>query len=101
MVSQELLYQLEYQQSQNAPVGSIFIALQQPFLKCYTKYHMEYNKRLYFMKQILKENERFAALMNKITPQLLKNGKQTLQSYFIMPVQRVRINCSQMLIPHI
>lgn len=100
MISGEFLTQLEYRVNveKSSSIGTIFLALQRPFLKAYTKYHVNYEESCNILRNLKITNEKFAQELEKLEKKALTSRNLALLSYLIMPIQRIPVSH---LFPHL
>jgi hypothetical protein len=88
LISGEFLTQLEYrvQVEKSSSIGTIFLALQRPFLKAY------YEESCNLLRNLKITNEKFAQELEKLEKKALTSRNLALLSYLIMPIQRIPVS---------
>jgi hypothetical protein len=88
-VNHELNEQLQFQASNaiqgSECIGLCFIALEQPFLKAYKKYYLNYENVADLLRNEKKTNLEFKEYLDELG----KKSPLQFSSYLIMPIQRI------------
>jgi hypothetical protein len=88
-VNHELKEQLQFQAANSIPgsecIGLCFIALEQPFLKAYKKYYLNYENVADLLRNEKKTNLEFKEYLEELG----KKSPLQFSSYLIMPIQRI------------